>query len=524
MELEMSALTEGLAATYAGPRNFAFTVRAEGRSMSSAQPDRRSDDHAQITGTAAATAVPWSIDAEIEKAAALRGAREIIAKGAGLGAGVLVLLLMVLFAVNRQIARPLDQLAATEARLRLSEERLRSLLSGAPDYALIMLDRDGCVVSWSASAHLLEGYAAQDLLGRAYDTFFTSDDVLAGRPSQILREAAREGRTEGEGLRVRRDGSQYWAETVLTAQRSADGEVCGFVLVTHDATARREAELAIGRINSELERRVEDRTQQLRRRASELQAANAELESFSYSVSHDLRGPLRTIGGFAHMLDRSYADQMPADARHYTDRIITGAQTLSNMVDALLSLSATQRATVRPATLDMTALARDAWDEMATERADRQITFVLNSLPAGHGDPRLIRQVLANLLANAVKYTGQREHAKIEMGFLPDDSETIWYVRDNGAGFDMRQSAGLFQVFRRLHRDEEFPGTGIGLASVQRIITRHEGRIWAQGEPDQGATFFFTLGLPTESVSDSSADGPSPPAQRSGPHAVAVQP
>jgi PAS domain S-box-containing protein len=501
LQLEVPPLAQQLVTTYAGPRGFAFTVRSEGRALSgtgtAAAP---AEDAPRVTGTAAVTALPWSIEAGIDETTALEGSRAVIVKGTALGVGVLGLLLIVLVLVNRQIARPLDRLAATEAGLRLSEERLRSLLDGAPDYAIIMLDRDGRVVSWSASAHLLEGYTEQEILGRHYDGFFTQDDVLIGRPAQILGEAARNGRKEDEGLRVREDGSRYWAQSVVTARLDGDGEVRGYVVVSHDATARHEAELTISRMNAELEHRVEERTEQLRRQATKLRAANAELEAFSYSVSHDLRGPLRAIGGFAYILGNSYADQLPPGARQYTDRIIRGAETLSHMVDALLGLSATQRAAVHPTVLDMTALARSVWEDLESDIGDRSIDFVLPQLPPAHGDPHLIRQVFVNLLANAVKYTRRREHTTIELGSLSDPSGTIWFVRDNGAGFDMRQSDNLFQAFRRLHSEEDFPGTGIGLASVQRIITRHDGRIWAEGEPDRGATFYFTLGPPLESI------------------------
>jgi PAS domain S-box-containing protein len=488
----LPALSEGLAATYAGPRGFDFTVRTGDEVLSGG-----TNTAGQIHESVQVTSVSWQVDAGIPEAEALAATNVVVVKGVALGTGALLVLLLVLVLVNRQIARPLDRLAVSEGSLRASEERLRLLLSGASDYALVMLDTDGRVVSWSAGARLLDGYAEEDILGRHYHVFFTSDEVAADRPGRLLSSTSSIGRQEDEGVRVRQDGSRYWSRSVLTAQRDSAGELKGFVIVTHDATARHEAEVTVTRMNAELEERVGERTTQLQNQAAELHAANTELQSFSYSVSHDLRGPLRAITGFAAILAEACADHVPEQANHYAARITQNAETLTNMVNALLSMSATQQSAISSQQLDLTELARTVWDELTIDLQGRSVQFELQPLPPGRGDPYLVRQVLTNLFENALKYSGKREHTTIEVGSRTTPDCTVYFVRDNGAGFDMESSDRLFKAFQRLHNTEDFQGTGIGLALVHRIISRHGGQIWAEGEPDQGATFYFTLGQRT---------------------------
>jgi PAS domain S-box-containing protein len=492
--LSLPPLSAGLAATYGGPEGFSFAVRGNDQTLSeqTSSDQAAAGDAPRLIGSAQATSVPWRISASTSEADALRPTRALLLKGGWLGLGALFLLLIVLFLVNRQIARPLDRLSAAEGKLRVSEERLRLLLRGARDYAIVMLDAEGLVASWSPSAQLLDGYSEEDILGCPYAVFFTGEEAAADRPAQVLRTAAVTGRDEHEGVRVRQDGSRYWARTVLTARRNPAGELQGFVIVAHDATVRHEVELTTRRMNDELEQRVEDRTTELERQARELHAANAELQAFSYSVSHDLRAPLRSINGFASILS-TYGGDLPEEAKHYADRIVQNAHTLTEMVDALLSLSATQTLSIDVDLLDLTMLARSAWDELTPELEGREVELVLHTLAPGRGDPRLVRQVLANLLGNALKYSRRRERATIEVGSRTSAEATVYFVRDNGAGFDMRYSSGLFQVFQRLHHAEDYPGTGIGLASVKRIITRHGGQVWAEGKIDHGATFYFTL-------------------------------
>jgi len=293
---------------------------------------------------------------------------------------------------------------------------------------------------------------------------------------------------------------------------SRDGQ-SGAVAVYHDITERRTAEQAIRRLNAELEQRVAERTRELAGKANELarrsaqqaiqaellQAANAELEAFSYSVSHDLRAPLRAVDGFARMLELDYASHLDDAGRRYIARVRAGAQTMGELIDGLLAFSRLQRQAMTTCPVRIAALVDDVWQELAPDRVGRTVELTVGDLPPAVGDPRLLRQVMANLLGNALKYTRGRDPARIEVGATGD----AYFVKDNGAGFDPSYADRLFQVFQRLHRAEEYEGTGIGLALSSRIIQRHGGRIWAEAAPDRGATFFFTLpGTPLEEAVD----------------------
>jgi PAS domain S-box-containing protein len=386
--------------------------------------------------------------------------------------------------------------AGSNADRRLTElTRLGQLVEGASDYAIIMLDPLGRVETWSNAAERMQGYANADAVGMAYASFFDDGDQAAGLPAEILKRAVAEGKVQVEGKRVRSDGSVFWAHAALTAMHDEEGRLRGFVKVTHDVSERRATERAVVELNELLEERVAERTVQLEQQAADLAAANAELEAFSYSVSHDLRAPLRAMSGFARIIEEEHGAHIPAEALGYLARVTENAQAMGNLIDALLQFSRLQRQHMRQAPIDMTKLVRECWTALTPARGDRKITFVLAGLPPATGDLQLIRQVWMNLLDNAIKYTGRQTDARVEVSVeLAEDSKTVTYmVRDNGAGFDMRYAEKIGQVFQRLHHQEEFAGTGIGLALVQRIVQRHGGQMTAVGEPGEGARFGFSL-------------------------------
>jgi light-regulated signal transduction histidine kinase (bacteriophytochrome) len=252
------------------------------------------------------------------------------------------------------------------------------------------------------------------------------------------------------------------------------------------ARRRAEAKAQLVAANAELEQRVNERTQQLR-------VSNDELEAFVYSVSHDLRAPLRSMNGFSHLLLQDYSTQLDEQGRHYLLRMREGAQRMGRMIDELLQISRIARSEVRREQVDLSSLAHQIASELQSSEPDRLVHFEIADGLTASGDPELIRIALENLLSNAWKFTSQHEHATIEVGETKHDGHREFFVRDDGAGFDMEYAKQLFRPFQRLHRTEEFSGTGIGLASVKRIVARHGGHIRGQGQVEHGATFTFTL-------------------------------
>jgi PAS domain S-box-containing protein len=283
----------------------------------------------------------------------------------------------------------------------------------------------------------------------------------------------------------RADGETRWIAVRGRSKRSESGEIKVLSGVVQDVTARKRIEEEILRLNTELESRVEQRTQ-------ELEAANRELEAFSYSVSHDLRAPLRTMDGFAQAVLEDHAADLPGEAQRYLKIIREGAQRMGRLIDDLLAFSRLSRQPLNRRPVDMQALVCDAWTEVAAQqRSEAEVT--IDTLAPASGDPSLLKQVWLNLLSNALKYSRGRTPPRVHIGSRQDQDVTVYFVSDNGTGFDMEYAHKLFGVFQRLHRSEEFEGTGVGLAVVQRIVHRHGGRIWAEAAVGQGATFSFTL-------------------------------
>jgi len=526
-----------------------------------------------------------------------------------------------------------ERLRAGEA-LRESEERFRSLLDGIHDYAIFRLDRDGRIASWNEGAQRIKGYAADEIIGQHFSRFYTAEDIRSGKPAQELNMAISQGRSEDEGWRMRKDGSCFWANTVITALRDAAGNVAGFSKITRDITERkrieqmrlhfralfeslpglylvltpdlkivaasdaylkatmtqREAILdrgifeafpdnpddpaadGVANLQASLKRvlqngvtdtmpiqkydvrrpdgvfeerfwspvnspafgadrrieyiihRVEDVTefvkqtshgdgdekalrarmeqmeaeifqssQQVKAANEKLQVANGELEAFCYSVSHDLRAPLRGLDGFSQALLEDYGDKLGDNGKNLLRRIRSGSQRMGQLIDDLLNLSRVSRSELHREPIDLTEIASEIVGGLRGLDPQRQVALRIATDMKANGDPQLLRVVLENLLGNAWKYTAKQTEATIEFGFDQNNGNSSFFIRDNGVGFDMQYADKLFTPFQRLHAMNEFPGTGVGLATVQRIISRHGGRVWVEAAVNKGATFHFTL-------------------------------
>jgi PAS domain S-box-containing protein len=373
-----------------------------------------------------------------------------------------------------------DRRQAEETALRLA-----AIVNSSED-AIIGKTLDGIITSWNPGAQKVFGYSSEEAVGQSMLILFPPGRV--NEEKEILERISRGEHVEHfETVRVGKDGKEIDVSVTLSPIVDRDGKTTGLSKIARDITQRKRAESEVHRLNAQLEQRVIERT-------SQLEAANKELESFSYSVSHDLRAPLRAIDGFSQAVQEDFGPQLPEEAQRHLRTIREGAQRMGALIDDLLTFSRLSRLPLTRAPVNTNQLVAELVTEMNPPGPNRHAEIEVKNLPESDADPALLKQVWINLLSNALKYTRHRQGAHIEIGAEESKGATTWFVRDNGAGFDMRYVDKLFGVFQRLHRAEEYEGTGVGLAIVQRIVQRHGGRVWADAAPDRGATFRFTLG------------------------------
>ena len=379
------------------------------------------------------------------------------------------------------IGRDITERKLAERAVSLSEERYRSLILATSQIVWTM-NSGGEFVEDMPMWREFTGQAPDEIQGRGWMDALHPDD--RERIGELWSRSIRRRAPCNTEFRLRRhDGDYRYMSVHGVPVLERDGAIREWVGTCADITARVLAEEEVDKLHERLEKRVVERT-------AELEAANRELEAFAYSVSHDLRAPLRAVDGFSRILLDEYGPQLPAEAQHYLEVARNNAVQMGELIDGLLSFSRLGRQPVRKQVVKTGDLVRQVLEDFRPERTGRQVEITVGCLPACAGDPLLLKQVFTNLLSNALKYTRTRDVAKIEIASA--DSKA-YYVRDNGVGFDMRYADKLFGVFQRLHKAEEYEGTGVGLAIVQRIIHRLGGRVWAESELNQGATFYFTL-------------------------------
>jgi PAS domain S-box-containing protein len=366
-----------------------------------------------------------------------------------------------------------------------SPEDLSRLLLDFKDYAIIRIDPSGYIRSWNLGAQHIYGYTYPEIIGQHIAVFYgvkNSENETAVNLS--LKTALAAGRYEEEGWRYNKEGKPFFAHTIITALYNPDQSLKGFAKVTRDISRQKMLEEENKLLHGQLEEKVRQRTR-------ELEIVNKELEAFSYSVSHDLRTPLRAISGYSMMLKEDYGSKLDAEGARIIDAIVSNTKMMGQLIDDLLTFSKMARLETIYESIDMNRLVQRCLEDLTNEQSGHVITVA--ALPACSGDATMLRQVWANLLGNAIKYSSKKEKPQIEIGALDDPGAHVYYVKDNGAGFDMKYANKLFGVFQRLHRQDEFEGTGLGLALVKRIISKHGGEIWADASPDKGATFYFSI-------------------------------
>jgi PAS domain S-box-containing protein len=393
-----------------------------------------------------------------------------------------------------ELGKTNEQLQQEVAERMRAEENLReraSLLDLTHDTVFVR-DMNDVITYWNRGAEELYGWTNQEAVGQVSHQLMAT--IFPEPLDEINTNLLRTGRWEGELIHATRDGTRVVAASRWSLQRDDAGNPTAILETNNNITERKQAEEALRRSRDELEIKVKERTGELRKMNADLQSVNKELEAFAYSVSHDLRAPVRHIAGFTELLQKHSDAVLDDKSRHHISMILDSAKRMGSLVDDLLAFSRIGRAEAQKTTVHLEPLVKGVVGEIAPDTKGRKIVWHIGNLPICYGDPAMLRVVFGNLVSNAVKFTRICLQAEIEISsenHSPD--EVVVFVKDNGVGFDMKYKDKLFGVFQRLHSQEAFEGTGIGLATVQRIVQGHGGRVWAEASVNNGATFYVAL-------------------------------
>ena len=362
-----------------------------------------------------------------------------------------------------------DQRAAAEA-LAASERRQRLMIQNVKDYAIFMLDTDGMVSSWNAGAEKIKGYRASEIIGRHFSTFYPPEDIKAGKPDMELRVAVAEGRFEDEGWRLRKDGTPFWANVVISPMWSENGkELLGFAKVTRDLTERRRAEEAIRR-------------------------SNQELEQYAGFVSHDLQEPLRKMASFSELLARQYSGTLDPEGERYIRSIVDGARRMRALITDVLEFARLSHASSpAPAALALNKVISAVRGDLELAFKEARGKISVGRLPKVNGEAAPLGRLFQNLLSNAAKFRDARRPLRVDVSARRRGAEWVVRVRDNGIGFDAAKAEAIFEPFKRLHRKDQYPGSGLGLAVCRKIASAWGGRVWAESRPGRGSSFLVSF-------------------------------
>lgn len=388
-----------------------------------------------------------------------------------------------------KVTRDLTERKESEESLRQSEERNRLLVEQVTDYGIFMMDEKGRIISWNEGASKINGYSTKEIIGKYFSIFYTEEDLINGKPAMELKVAKAAGKYEEEGWRLRKDGSLFWANVVITAVFNSKGNHIGYSKVTRDLTERKESEQALRDSHNRYRRLTED----LKIINAELSYANQELEQFTSIVSHDLQEPIRTIKSFLQLIEMKLQEGQYENLRTYINKSINAANRMRELIQNLLHYSQLSKGELVEEKVNVDELFNQALQNLKTliDTSQAQIT-VENKIDAIKADRVQLLQLIQNLLSNALKFTNA-ENPQIKIKTFEEDGHVKFAISDNGIGISKGDLNKVFEIFRRLNTKKEYPGTGIGLAICKKIVDRHGGSIWPESEPGKGTTFYFTI-------------------------------
>lgn len=396
-----------------------------------------------------------------------------------------------------KVTRDLSEKKEAEEALRQSEERYRSLVEQVTDYGIFMLDEKGRIVSWNEGARRIKGYAAEEIIGKYFSIFYPDEEIINGKPAYELKVAREKGKYEEEGWRLRKNGSRFWANIVITAVYNSAGVLIGYSKVTRDLTEKKETEKAM----RESYKKYRQLSEELRVKNAELSYANKELEQFTSIVSHDLQEPIRTVKSFLQLIEMKLSKGQYEDLNTYISKSINAASRMRELIQNLLNYTQLNKSEAVEESVNVRELVNDALQNIkaSVDASKTQIT-IESEVEIIQGDRVQLVQLVQNLLSNALKFT-EAENPKIEIKCSKENGHVKFSVSDNGIGIAEGDLEKVFEIFKRLHTKKEYPGTGIGLAICKKVVDRHHGRIWPESKPGKGTTFYFTLNEETKETS-----------------------